>query len=401
MKTRIGKIAQLPKLIRDELNQRLQNGKQGPDLLKWLNAIPETKALLAEKFAAVPISKQNLSEWRQGGYEEWSRHQERELRIQRLTEYGVSLKQYDAHCENDLFECSGRIALAELMADLDSLHEFSAEERSQRLHTLTFDLARLQNAYNRSRWAALAWYKWNDRFIGPEAYADDQYETSDPEIQNSSTGTDSHSAAPDDKLHGAGCPSAVAPAGTLQNSTTDENSESPAQTSIPNLPFPMKTPEIKPHQATSTNGDLPAVPASMALHVSEEPDDRVYLTRPCYHRKGCGCLCRTCHPEDGKYPYAEALQDSTEAKQRGVQIFWRGRTMINTAPTECNCPCDCKNKLPLPAPPTSPSIGLSGSKPKTLAETVQQNILTDFLRQVARRKSLYSHNQTNPADNIW
>ena len=92
MKTRTGKIAQLPKLIRDDLNQRLENGQQGPALLKWLNALPETKDLLAQNFDALPISKQNLSEWRQGGYQEWLRDQTREHRIQRLAESGLQLE---------------------------------------------------------------------------------------------------------------------------------------------------------------------------------------------------------------------------------------------------------------------------------------------------------------------
>jgi hypothetical protein len=68
---RNGKIARLPDDIRQELNDRLSNGEEGPQLLAWLNALPETRELLDEDFNGVPISKQNLSEWRQGGYREW------------------------------------------------------------------------------------------------------------------------------------------------------------------------------------------------------------------------------------------------------------------------------------------------------------------------------------------
>jgi hypothetical protein len=172
MTTRVGKIAQLPKEIRDQLNQRLENGKQGPEILKWLNDLPETKKLLAEKFDHQPINKQNLSEWRRGGYEEWLRFQERQLRIQRITEEGLCSMRQENRCDDDLFEHAGRIALAEVMADMDSLHELTREDRFKRLRALTADLSRLQNAYNRSRWSALAWTKWNDRFCGPGDYVD-------------------------------------------------------------------------------------------------------------------------------------------------------------------------------------------------------------------------------------
>jgi hypothetical protein len=71
MNARNGKIARLPRFVRDELNERLECSEPSPQLLDWLNALPEVKKVLKSDFAAVPISKQNLSEWRQGGFEEW------------------------------------------------------------------------------------------------------------------------------------------------------------------------------------------------------------------------------------------------------------------------------------------------------------------------------------------
>ena len=135
MKTRIGKISHLPKLIRDQLNHRLENGKQAPELLRWLNSLPETKELVATKFDSHPISPQNLTEWRQGGYQDWLRHQEREQRIKRLAEEGTDLK--DIEGEQDLFEHTARIALAELMVDLDDLHQLKGNDRWERLRFLT------------------------------------------------------------------------------------------------------------------------------------------------------------------------------------------------------------------------------------------------------------------------
>ena len=71
MNARNGKIARLPRSVRHELNERLERSEQSPQLLNWLNALPEAQKIVQSDFAGVPISKQNLSEWRQGGFEEW------------------------------------------------------------------------------------------------------------------------------------------------------------------------------------------------------------------------------------------------------------------------------------------------------------------------------------------
>jgi hypothetical protein len=73
---RNGKIARLPRKIRDELNRRLQDGGQGVPLLAWLNGLPQVRQVLAKDFGASAISKQNLCEWRAGGFAEWQARQE-------------------------------------------------------------------------------------------------------------------------------------------------------------------------------------------------------------------------------------------------------------------------------------------------------------------------------------
>jgi hypothetical protein len=69
--TRTGKIARLPKIIRDQLNQRLDDGEQGAPLVAWLNSLPEVQAVLTRDFEGKAIREQNLSEWRKGGYRDW------------------------------------------------------------------------------------------------------------------------------------------------------------------------------------------------------------------------------------------------------------------------------------------------------------------------------------------
>lgn len=75
--TRNGKIARLPKAIRDRLNQQIQDGVLGKDLVRWLNGLNEVQDMLLANFNANQITEQNLSEWKQGGYQDWLAHQER------------------------------------------------------------------------------------------------------------------------------------------------------------------------------------------------------------------------------------------------------------------------------------------------------------------------------------
>ena len=71
MNTRTGKIARLPRDIREQLNRRLEDGEPGKALVTWLNALPEAQAVLAAEFGGRPVNEQNLTEWKQGGYRDW------------------------------------------------------------------------------------------------------------------------------------------------------------------------------------------------------------------------------------------------------------------------------------------------------------------------------------------
>ena len=74
--TRNGKIARLPHALRDEINRRLRDNQQAKTILPWLNDLPEVKTLLAAQFHSRPINKQNLSQWRRGGFREWLSQQQ-------------------------------------------------------------------------------------------------------------------------------------------------------------------------------------------------------------------------------------------------------------------------------------------------------------------------------------
>ena len=73
---RRGKIARLPRAIRDQLNTRLDDGQEADDILPWLNSLPDVQEIIARRFDGVCVSPQNLSAWRQGGFQEWLLHRE-------------------------------------------------------------------------------------------------------------------------------------------------------------------------------------------------------------------------------------------------------------------------------------------------------------------------------------
>lgn len=89
--TRTGKIARLPKHVRDQLNRRIEDGEPGKQLVEWLNGLPGVQEVLQEQFGGRPVSEQNLSEWKPGGYQEWLRQEETRSLVSKLTEQSDDL----------------------------------------------------------------------------------------------------------------------------------------------------------------------------------------------------------------------------------------------------------------------------------------------------------------------
>ena len=89
--TRKGKIARLSRTIREQLNERLDDGQPGSVILPWLNALPEVAAILTQHFDSQPVNDQNLSDWRLGGFQDWLAAKEERNRIRALSEYAAEL----------------------------------------------------------------------------------------------------------------------------------------------------------------------------------------------------------------------------------------------------------------------------------------------------------------------
>jgi hypothetical protein len=150
MNTRTGKIARLPRSLREQLNHRLGDGEPGARLVEWLNELPEVRRVLAEDFGGRPINEQNLSEWRQGGYRDWAKQQERRHLVRQLTDAAGEL-----HAEAGGVEVSQHLA-AVLTAELaESARELLATitepaERWARLQELLRELARVRREDSRA-----------------------------------------------------------------------------------------------------------------------------------------------------------------------------------------------------------------------------------------------------------
>ena len=113
----LSKIAQFPKPVRDALNRKLDDGIYGPELLDWLNGLPEVKRILARRFNNIPVSSQNLSTWRETGFCEWQQAQEKIHHLRALSEHAVEMGEQ----ASKLFRGGGAIAAGHIMTLLESL----------------------------------------------------------------------------------------------------------------------------------------------------------------------------------------------------------------------------------------------------------------------------------------
>ena len=145
MKTRTGKIARLPKPIREQLNQRLENGELGTSLVQWLNQLPEVQKIITEQFAGLPIRPQNLSEWRKGGYLDWLRHQLLREQTRWTAEQSADLESDTGDRTMSIAEDIAMIMSAELALQVQALGEIkNPKERFRQFQHLTRELSRLR-----------------------------------------------------------------------------------------------------------------------------------------------------------------------------------------------------------------------------------------------------------------
>jgi hypothetical protein len=138
--TRTGKIASLPARIREQVCQRLHDGASGPQILAWLHTLPEVLAVLDEKWSEQPISPQNLSEWRGGGYQDWLRKRENIANIKLLSDYSLEIAK---SAGTSISDAAAAIAGGQILEALEKIGD--APDGEERLVGLSLAIAKLRD----------------------------------------------------------------------------------------------------------------------------------------------------------------------------------------------------------------------------------------------------------------
>jgi hypothetical protein len=127
--TRNGKIARLPRYLREQLNHRLDDGEPGPQLLAWLNGCADVQEVLEREFGGRAINEQNLSEWRQGGFKDWQRQQEACDHVRRLTDQAAGLD--EAAEQGRITDRLASVFAVELFKLMEQLIEKSTDDKER------------------------------------------------------------------------------------------------------------------------------------------------------------------------------------------------------------------------------------------------------------------------------
>ncbi len=113
--------------------------------------MPETRKLLDDQFDGVPVTKQNLSEWRQGGYREWVIRDELRSKASELSD---AARELDETVEAPLL--AGNLATvlaaqyAKVLTEWDGEPNAKIEAKLRLLRILCRDIALLQRTMHRS-----------------------------------------------------------------------------------------------------------------------------------------------------------------------------------------------------------------------------------------------------------
>ena len=122
-----GKIARLPAILREAVNRRLHDGEPGPALLAWLNSTPEAQEVCKKQFDGEPISPQNLSAWRNGGFQKWLTEQASIARTRDRAAYSRQLAEASGGnlAEGALAQLTGE--LMDMVEEIGLLREAGSE----------------------------------------------------------------------------------------------------------------------------------------------------------------------------------------------------------------------------------------------------------------------------------
>lgn len=147
----------LSRELREELNERIEEGQQGKELVKWLNSTPEVQNTIRFGFRGKPISEQNLSQWKNGGYREWQEKEERRFMVHQLREEAEEMR-FAADPEETQRHLSVMLTL-ELARAVQEIKENTPDlkERLERLEPLIGKFVQLRREESNARRVEMQW----------------------------------------------------------------------------------------------------------------------------------------------------------------------------------------------------------------------------------------------------
>ena len=163
MSTRTSKIARLPKSVRHQLGQHLEDGRPGKDIVQWLNSLPDVQKVLADHFHGSPISEQNLSDWKSSGHQDWIKRQDAQEAALSLLTAGEDLDLEDDGQQRKLldnFAAVLAVEMSQLAMDLLA-KETDPEKKWKRVCEINTQLSKLRRDHDRATRVKVTREKWN------------------------------------------------------------------------------------------------------------------------------------------------------------------------------------------------------------------------------------------------
>jgi hypothetical protein len=163
--SKTGKVARLPKTLRDQINQMLRDGLSYPAIIKKLQP-PNTPSHQhsTSQFLPYPILEKNLSHWQQGGHQDWLKEQAWIEKTRARQETALDLMgDFDATQVNHAALQLGTLHIFEALRDL------GPGSLDKRLGGDSGAFARLLNALSRSSRETLQLQKYRDACVRARA----------------------------------------------------------------------------------------------------------------------------------------------------------------------------------------------------------------------------------------
>jgi hypothetical protein len=128
-------IARLPFEIRELINHQLLDNEPAKNIVTWLNTDSAVRVCIERLFEGRPVTEHNISEWRQGGYEEWLAERACLENICDLSEKAARVSLTDISAEHLLMVLTA--SYADLLQKWDTTPEIAFNRKLIVLQNLT------------------------------------------------------------------------------------------------------------------------------------------------------------------------------------------------------------------------------------------------------------------------